>query len=124
MVQISLRTLGRKFHYGRSTAPPPPAKASLVRPNASFYLLTYLMGRVAYLGHFGHLAMVRVPIGLVMAGLNLKTWAHKIGDLFPFKWVPDSYREQVMGVYSFQQPSYLPSIKAPLILDCPTQGKP
>ncbi|KAJ9076834.1 hypothetical protein DSO57_1022434, partial [Entomophthora muscae] len=92
---------GRKFHYGRSITPPPPAKTSLVRPNASFYLLMPLvgfyllgrfsstMGRFAYLGHFGHLAMVTAPPGSVIAGLNLGALAHKIGDLFPFKWVPD-----------------------------------
>ncbi|KAJ9086981.1 hypothetical protein DSO57_1037900 [Entomophthora muscae] len=83
----------RKFHYGCSTTPPPPAKTLLVRPNAYFYLLMYLvgyrllgrfssmMGRFAYPGHFGHLAMVKVPIGAL---------AHKIRDLFPFKLVPDN----------------------------------
>ncbi|KAJ9067174.1 hypothetical protein DSO57_1002238 [Entomophthora muscae] len=88
---------GRKFHYGFSTIPPPPAKPSLVRPNAAFYLLAYLIGyyllgrfssmmeRIAYLRHFGHLAMVTVPIGSVITGLNLGALAHKIGDLFPLK---------------------------------------
>ncbi|KAJ9054995.1 hypothetical protein DSO57_1008881 [Entomophthora muscae] len=90
----------RKFHYDHSTTP--PAEPSLVRPNTSFYLLTYLvgyyllgrfssmMGRFTYLGHFGHLAMVMVPIGLAIAGFNLGALAHKIGDLFPLKWVPDT----------------------------------
>ncbi|KAJ9081813.1 hypothetical protein DSO57_1010922 [Entomophthora muscae] len=93
---------GRKFHYGCTNTPPPPAEPSLIRPNMSFYLLTYLvgyyllgrfismMGRFAYLGHFGHLAMVTVPIGLVIAWLNLGALAHNIGDLFPLKWVPET----------------------------------
>ncbi|KAJ9080507.1 hypothetical protein DSO57_1024213 [Entomophthora muscae] len=80
----------RKFHYGHFTTP--PAEPSLVRPNSSFYLLTFssMMGSFAYLRHFGHLAMVTVPIGSVIAGLNLRALAHKIGDLFPIKWVPDT----------------------------------
>ncbi|KAJ9071690.1 hypothetical protein DSO57_1034458 [Entomophthora muscae] len=49
-----------------------------------------MMGQFAFLGHFGHLAMVMVPIGLVIAGLNLGALAHQIGDLFPLKWVPDT----------------------------------
>ncbi|KAJ9055606.1 hypothetical protein DSO57_1002081 [Entomophthora muscae] len=80
---------------------PSPIEPLLVRPNMLFYLLTYLvgyyllgrfssmMGRFAYLGHFGHLAMVTVPIGLVIAGLNVGALAHQIGNLFPLKWVPD-----------------------------------
>ncbi|KAJ9076220.1 hypothetical protein DSO57_1028374 [Entomophthora muscae] len=35
---------GRKFYYGCNTIPPPPVELSLVRPNTSFYLLTYLIG--------------------------------------------------------------------------------
>ncbi|KAJ9053956.1 hypothetical protein DSO57_1019307 [Entomophthora muscae] len=93
---------GRKFHYGCASSSPSPVKPSLVRPNTSFYLLTYLvgyyllgsfssmMGRFAYLGHFGHLAMVTVPIGLVIAGLNVGALAHQIGNLFPLKWVLDT----------------------------------
>ncbi|KAJ9058744.1 hypothetical protein DSO57_1009083 [Entomophthora muscae] len=73
---------GRKFHYGCSSAPP-SSEPTLVRPYASFYLLRYLVGyyllgrfssmfgRFAYLGQLGHLAMVTVPIGLVIAGLNI-----------------------------------------------------
>ncbi|KAJ9049421.1 hypothetical protein DSO57_1024667 [Entomophthora muscae] len=92
---------GRKFHYGRHSTPP-PAKPSLVRPHASFYLMIYmvgyyllgcfssLMGRFAYLGHLGHLAMVTVPIGSAIVGLNLGALAHQIGGLFPLKWVPDT----------------------------------
>ncbi|KAJ9048827.1 hypothetical protein DSO57_1039673 [Entomophthora muscae] len=99
----------RKFHYSRSTTPPPKAEISLVRPNMSFYLLVYLvgyyllgrfsflMGRFALLGLFGHFTMVTVPIGLVIAGLNLGALAHKIGDLFPFKWVPDRYLDMYLG---------------------------
>ncbi|KAJ9051706.1 hypothetical protein DSO57_1001972 [Entomophthora muscae] len=95
---------GRKFWYGQSTPLPPPAEPSLVRPNASFYLLSYLvgyyllgrfssmMGQFAFLGHFGHLAMVVVPIGLVIAGLNLGALAHQIGNLFPLMWVPDTMK--------------------------------
>ncbi|KAJ9053222.1 hypothetical protein DSO57_1026349 [Entomophthora muscae] len=91
---------GRKFQYGCSFTPP-PAKPALVRPYASFYLLTYVMRyyllgwfssmfrRFAYLGHLGHLAMVMVPIGLVIAGFNLGALAHQLGSLFPAKWVPD-----------------------------------
>ncbi|KAJ9081832.1 hypothetical protein DSO57_1010721 [Entomophthora muscae] len=91
---------GRKFHYGRHVTPP-PAKPSLVRPHVSFYLLTYLVGyyllgcfssligRFAYLGHLGYLAMVTVPIGSAIAGLNLGALAHQIGGLFPSRWVPD-----------------------------------
>ncbi|KAJ9060182.1 hypothetical protein DSO57_1033577 [Entomophthora muscae] len=93
---------GRKFQYSRSTTLPPPDEPSLVRPNASFYLLSYMvvfyllgrfssmMGRFAFLGHFGHLAMVTVPIGSVIAGPNLRALAHQIGNLFPLKWVPDT----------------------------------
>ncbi|KAJ9087849.1 hypothetical protein DSO57_1029016 [Entomophthora muscae] len=33
---------GIKFHYDRSTTLPPSAEPSSVRPNVSFYLLTYL----------------------------------------------------------------------------------
>ncbi|KAJ9059136.1 hypothetical protein DSO57_1005639 [Entomophthora muscae] len=92
---------GRKFHYGYHSTPP-PVEPLLVQPHASFYLLTYmvgyyllghfssLMGRFAYLGHLGHLAMVTVPIGSAIAGLNLGALAHQIGGLFPLKWVPDS----------------------------------
>ncbi|KAJ9082258.1 hypothetical protein DSO57_1006043 [Entomophthora muscae] len=98
---------GRKFHYGCSFTPPPPPPAEplLVRPYASFYLLTYMvgyymlgcfssrLGRFAYLGHLDHLAMVTVPLGSVIAGLNLGALAHQIGDLFPVKWVPDRNKE-------------------------------
>ncbi|KAJ9083419.1 hypothetical protein DSO57_1034867 [Entomophthora muscae] len=92
---------GRKFHYGCHSTPP-PAKPLLVRPHASFYLLTYMIGyyllgcfsslmeRFAYLGHLGHLAMIAVPIGSAIAGLNLEALAHQIGGLFPLKWVSDS----------------------------------
>ncbi|KAJ9081939.1 hypothetical protein DSO57_1009643 [Entomophthora muscae] len=92
---------GRKFHYGRSFAPP-PTEPTLVRPYASFYLLMYLVGyyllgqfssmfgRFAYLGHFGHPAMVAVSIGSIIAGLNLGALAHQLGSLFPAKWVPDT----------------------------------
>ncbi|KAJ9066404.1 hypothetical protein DSO57_1009651 [Entomophthora muscae] len=91
---------GHKFHYGRSFSPP-PTEPTLVRPYASFYLLTYLVGyyllgcfssmfgRFAYLGQLGHLAMVTVPIGLVIARLNVGALAHQLGSLFPAKWVPD-----------------------------------
>ncbi|KAJ9069445.1 hypothetical protein DSO57_1018524 [Entomophthora muscae] len=91
---------GRKFHYGCSS-PPPPAEPLFVRPNASFYLLTYvvgyyllghfssMMGRFAYLGHLGHLVMIMVSIGSVIAGLNLGALAHQIRNLFPIKWVPE-----------------------------------
>ncbi|KAJ9085149.1 hypothetical protein DSO57_1016825 [Entomophthora muscae] len=77
------------------------AKPALVRPYASFYLLTYVVGyyllgrfssmfgRFAYLGHLGHLAMVTVPISSVIAGFNLGAVAHQLGNLFPAKWVPD-----------------------------------
>ncbi|KAJ9049174.1 hypothetical protein DSO57_1027446 [Entomophthora muscae] len=93
---------GKKFHYGHTTTPPPPVEPLLVRPNTSFYLLTYLvgyyllgwfssmMGRFAYLGHFSYLAMITVPIGLIIAGLNIGALAHQIGSLFPIKWVPDT----------------------------------
>ncbi|KAJ9052473.1 hypothetical protein DSO57_1033750 [Entomophthora muscae] len=93
---------GRKFHYGCNTTPPPPVEPSLVKPNTSFYLLTYLvgyyllgkfslmMGRFAYLGHLGHLAMIMVPIGSVIAGLKLGALVHQVGNLFPVKWVPDA----------------------------------
>ncbi|KAJ9077920.1 hypothetical protein DSO57_1012085 [Entomophthora muscae] len=33
--------------------------------------------------------MVTVPIGLVIAGLNVGALAHQLGSLFPAKWVPD-----------------------------------
>ncbi|KAJ9087633.1 hypothetical protein DSO57_1031210 [Entomophthora muscae] len=92
---------GRKFHYDHFFTPP-PAELLLVRPYSSFYLLTYVMGyymlgcfgsmlgRFAYLGHLGHLAMITVPIGSVIAGLNLGALAHQIGNFFPVKWVPDT----------------------------------
>ncbi|KAJ9066862.1 hypothetical protein DSO57_1005525 [Entomophthora muscae] len=92
---------GRKFQYGHLFTTP-PAEPTLVRPYASFYLLMYLVGyylldcfssmfeRFAYLGHLGHLSMVTVPIGLVIAGLNVGVLAHQLGSLFPAKWVPDS----------------------------------
>ncbi|KAJ9082740.1 hypothetical protein DSO57_1001807 [Entomophthora muscae] len=94
---------GRKFHYGCSSSPL-PTEPSLVRPYASFYLLTYvvvyyllgcfssMMERFTYLGHLGHLAMIIVPIGSVIAGLNLGALVHQVGKLFPIKWIPD--REQ------------------------------
>ncbi|KAJ9064705.1 hypothetical protein DSO57_1027573 [Entomophthora muscae] len=98
---------GRKFHYGQSFTPP-PAEPSLIRPYASFYLLTYMVGyyllgcfssmleRFAYLGHLGHLVMITVPIGLVIAGINFGALAHQIGNLFPAKWVPDRlYRQKI-----------------------------
>ncbi|KAJ9071226.1 hypothetical protein DSO57_1039154, partial [Entomophthora muscae] len=92
---------GQKFHYGCTTTSPPPVEPSLIRPNTSFYLLIYLVGyyllghfssvmvRFSYLGHFSHLAMVTVPIGLVIAGLNVWALIHQIWNLFPLKWVPD-----------------------------------
>ncbi|KAJ9078178.1 hypothetical protein DSO57_1009591 [Entomophthora muscae] len=92
---------GHKFNYGRSFTSP-PVEPSLVRPYTSFYLLVYLVGyyllgqfssmfeRFAYLGQLGHLAMVTVPIGLVIAGLNVGALAHQLGSLFPAKWVPDT----------------------------------
>ncbi|KAJ9064979.1 hypothetical protein DSO57_1024816 [Entomophthora muscae] len=98
----------RKFHYICSFTPP-LAEPLLVRPYASFYLLTYvvgyymlgyfssMLGRFAYLGHLGHLAMIMVPIGSVIAGLNLGALAHQIGNLFPVKWVPDIHRDRYQG---------------------------
>ncbi|KAJ9069621.1 hypothetical protein DSO57_1016623 [Entomophthora muscae] len=100
---------GRKFHYGRLFTTPPP-EPTLVRPYASFYLLTYLVGyyllgcfssmfgRFAYLGHLGHLAMVTVPIGSVIAGLNVGALAHQLGSLFPAKWVPDMDRGRAFQI--------------------------
>ncbi|KAJ9068176.1 hypothetical protein DSO57_1031319 [Entomophthora muscae] len=93
---------GHKFHYDQSSTPPPPAEPLLVRPNVSLYLLTYvagyyllgcfssMLGRFAYLGHLGHLAMITVPIRSVIAELNLGALAHQVGNLFPIKWVPDT----------------------------------
>ncbi|KAJ9089431.1 hypothetical protein DSO57_1013179 [Entomophthora muscae] len=78
----------RKFQYGCSSTSP-PAEPSLVRPYASFYLLTSMFRRFAYLGHLRHLAMITVPIGSVIAGLNLGALAHQLRNLFPVKWVPD-----------------------------------
>ncbi|KAJ9072061.1 hypothetical protein DSO57_1031072 [Entomophthora muscae] len=109
---------GRKFHYGHASSSPPPVEPLLVRPNTSFYLLTYLVvyyllgrfssmtGIFAYLGHFRHLAMVTVPIGLVIAGLNIGVLAHQIGDLFPLKWVPDTIQGTTCFKKSFY-PSYI-----------------
>ncbi|KAJ9056768.1 hypothetical protein DSO57_1029643 [Entomophthora muscae] len=91
---------GQKFHYGCSSQTPPEANISLVCPNASFYLLVYLvgyyllgqfspiMGRFAFLGQFGNLVMVTVLIGPVVARLNLGALAHKIRNIFPLEWVP------------------------------------
>ncbi|KAJ9054379.1 hypothetical protein DSO57_1015382 [Entomophthora muscae] len=93
---------GRKFHYGRNITPPPPVEPSLVRPNASFYLLTCLvgyyllgwfssmMGRFSYLGH---LSMITVLIRSVIAGLNLGALVHQVGNLFPVKWFPDTDKD-------------------------------
>ncbi|KAJ9079728.1 hypothetical protein DSO57_1032469 [Entomophthora muscae] len=87
---------GRKFQYGYLFTLP-HTKPALVRPYASFYLLKYVVGyyllgwfssmfgRFAYLGHLGHLAMIMVPIGLVIAGFNLGALAHQLGNLFPAK---------------------------------------
>ncbi|KAJ9076722.1 hypothetical protein DSO57_1023468 [Entomophthora muscae] len=92
---------GRKFQYS-CLFTLPPTKPALVRPYASFYLLMYVVeyyligwfssmfGRFAYLGHLGHLAIVTVPIGSVIAGFNLGALAHQLGNLFPAKWVPDT----------------------------------
>ncbi|KAJ9070123.1 hypothetical protein DSO57_1011738 [Entomophthora muscae] len=68
---------GHKFQYGRSFTPP-PAKPSLLYAQ-----------KFAYLGHLGHLAMITVPIGSVIAGLNLGALTQQLGNLFPVKWVPD-----------------------------------
>ncbi|KAJ9077700.1 hypothetical protein DSO57_1014162 [Entomophthora muscae] len=35
--------------------------------------------------------MVTVPIGPVIAGLNVGALAHQLGSLFPTKWVPNIY---------------------------------
>ncbi|KAJ9055867.1 hypothetical protein DSO57_1038867 [Entomophthora muscae] len=111
---------GRKFHYGHLFTTPPP-EPTLVRPYASFYLLTYLMSyyllgcfssmfvRFAYLGH---LAMVMVPIGSIIACLNVGALAHQLGSLFPAKWVPEkiflttSYMQSkpICGVPGHQSP--------------------
>ncbi|KAJ9080254.1 hypothetical protein DSO57_1027014 [Entomophthora muscae] len=48
-----------------------------------------MLERFANLGHLGHLAMITVPIGSVIAGLNLGALAHQVGNLFPIKWVSD-----------------------------------
>ncbi|KAJ9076204.1 hypothetical protein DSO57_1028431 [Entomophthora muscae] len=56
------------------------------------------MGRFAYWGHLGHLAMVTAPIGSVIAGLNVGALAHQIGNLFPLKWVPDMLYELILEV--------------------------
>ncbi|KAJ9083404.1 hypothetical protein DSO57_1035083 [Entomophthora muscae] len=99
LLMVGSNHWGRKFHYGFSTTQSPPAEPSLVRPNTPFYLLTCLvgyyllgqfssmMGRFTYLYHFGHLAMVTVPIGFVIAEFNLGALAYKIGYLFSLKWV-------------------------------------
>ncbi|KAJ9085628.1 hypothetical protein DSO57_1012001 [Entomophthora muscae] len=101
---------GGKFHYG-CLFTLPPAKPALVRPYASFYLLTYVVGyylldwfssmfgKFAYLGHLGHLAMVTVPIGLVIAGFNLGALAHQLGNLFPAKWVPDTDSHMTSNIF-------------------------
>ncbi|KAJ9063763.1 hypothetical protein DSO57_1037611 [Entomophthora muscae] len=49
-----------------------------------------MFGRFAYLGQLGHLAMVTVPIGSVIAGLNVGALAHQLGSLFPAKWFPNT----------------------------------
>ncbi|KAJ9064861.1 hypothetical protein DSO57_1025799, partial [Entomophthora muscae] len=111
----------RKFHYGCSSTPL-PTEPSLVRPYASFYLLTYvvgyyllgrfssMMGRFAYLGHLGHLAMITVPIGSVIAGLNLGTLVHQVGKLFPIKWIPDTSLLASNPHIGFRDPSRLGSL--------------
>ncbi|KAJ9088885.1 hypothetical protein DSO57_1018583 [Entomophthora muscae] len=89
---------GRKFQYG-CLFTPPPTKPALVRPYASFYLLTSMFRRFSYLGHLGHLTMVTVPISLVIAGLNLGALAYQLGNLFPAKWVSDS-KPGICALYS------------------------
>ncbi|KAJ9057637.1 hypothetical protein DSO57_1020629 [Entomophthora muscae] len=83
----------------------PPAEPTLVSHYNSSYLLVYLVGyyllgqfssmfgRFAYLGHLGYLAMVTIPIGLEITGLNVGALAHQLGSLFPVKWVPDTKLE-------------------------------
>ncbi|KAJ9089574.1 hypothetical protein DSO57_1011629 [Entomophthora muscae] len=100
---------GRKFNYGCAYPSPPPVKPLQFRPYASFYLLSYMvgyyllgcfssmLGRFAYLGHLGHLAMITVPIGSVIKGLNLGALAHQIGNWFPAKWVPDNCNGYQVG---------------------------
>ncbi|KAJ9058360.1 hypothetical protein DSO57_1013026 [Entomophthora muscae] len=58
---------GRKFHYDCSFTPP-PAEPLLIRPNASLYLLTYVVGY------------------------------YLLGNLFPIKWVPDKSLNQAESV--------------------------
>ncbi|KAJ9055604.1 hypothetical protein DSO57_1002079 [Entomophthora muscae] len=53
-----------------------------------------MFGRFIYLGHLGHLAIITVPIGLLIAGLNLGALAHQLGNLFPAKWVPDISKDK------------------------------
>ncbi|KAJ9061358.1 hypothetical protein DSO57_1021543 [Entomophthora muscae] len=78
---------GRKLHYGCTTTPPPPVEPLLVRPNTSFYLLTYLVGYYLFgwfsstMGRFAYLGI---------EGLNIGALAHQFGNLFPIKWAPDS----------------------------------
>ncbi|KAJ9070131.1 hypothetical protein DSO57_1011526 [Entomophthora muscae] len=92
---------GRKLQYSWSTNPPPPVEPSLVRPNASFYLLSYLVGYYL-LGQFDHLAMVTVPIGLIIAGLNLRALTHQIGNLFPLKWILNRHFAEATTKYRQQ----------------------
>ncbi|KAJ9088458.1 hypothetical protein DSO57_1022939 [Entomophthora muscae] len=87
---------GRKFYYGCSSTPL-PTEPFMVRPYAPFYLLTSVVGyyllvcfssmieRFAYLGHLGHLAMITVPIGSVIASLKLGALIHQ--------WIPDTSGE-------------------------------
>ncbi|KAJ9070919.1 hypothetical protein DSO57_1002548 [Entomophthora muscae] len=122
---------GRKLHYGCTTNPSPPVELLLVRPYTSFYLLMYvleyyllgcfssMMGRFAYLGHLGHLAMVTVPIGLVIAGLNIGALAHQIGNLFPLRWVPGRFLQLLLYFILLTQRSYDPPANLPAMYCLP-----
>ncbi|KAJ9089198.1 hypothetical protein DSO57_1015337 [Entomophthora muscae] len=100
MVQVSFWSLGKKVSlwppFYSSTSQTLVGTASrfilsvVVHDRIlSFGSLQFPDGRFAYLGHLGYLAMVTVPIGSAIAGLNLGALAHQLGGLFPSKWAPD-----------------------------------
>ncbi|KAJ9067202.1 hypothetical protein DSO57_1001839 [Entomophthora muscae] len=104
---LLLMTLTRRSHWkiagsntpqvtgeGSSSMAGPQLCLPLLNPLGYYLLdkLSSMMGRDAYLGHFGHCAMVTVPISWVITGLNLVALAHKVWNLFPLKWVPDIHR--------------------------------
>ncbi|KAJ9066851.1 hypothetical protein DSO57_1005517 [Entomophthora muscae] len=61
--------------------------------------------------------MVTVPIGLVIAGLNLGALAHQIGNFFSLKWVPDIYTKGIGNNEVTYTSTVYPVVTQPRTLD-------